>query len=105
MTTIWNFIRALVTAPDVVHWIKKYEAAKAELKRAKLTERDGWMQQGYCIINKSGVMYWNEEFCVASDKSELTCVMDELNYDNPEEGWHLEPFYIAAAPKNENLDD
>lgn len=30
---IWNIVRALVTAPDVVHWIRKYEAAKEENKR------------------------------------------------------------------------
>jgi len=33
MKTIWYIIKALVTAPDVLHWIKKYEAMKKENQR------------------------------------------------------------------------
>lgn len=36
LRTAYNVIRALVTAPDVVHWIKKYDAAK---KRVEELER------------------------------------------------------------------
>ena len=28
--TIWNILRALINAPDAIHWIKKYESAKAQ---------------------------------------------------------------------------
>lgn len=34
--TIWNILRAFITAPDAIHWIKKYDAAKAEIKTLKL---------------------------------------------------------------------
>lgn len=33
---IGMFFRALVTAPDVAHWIKKYEAAKEEIRSLNL---------------------------------------------------------------------
>ena len=33
--TLWMIIRAIVNAPENLHWIKKYEAAKREIAALK----------------------------------------------------------------------
>jgi len=32
---IWTIIKAFVNAPDALHWVKKYEAAKVEIAELK----------------------------------------------------------------------
>jgi hypothetical protein len=35
LKAIWNIMRAMATAPDVAHWILKYDAAKKENDRLR----------------------------------------------------------------------
>lgn len=30
MKTLWNILRALINAPDAIHWIRKYDSCKKE---------------------------------------------------------------------------
>ena len=64
-----------------------------------LTEREGWVQQGYCLVNRDRVMYWGPEN-ISSEHMEHWPALETLQYHERQKQWHIELLY-SAAPKQE----
>ena len=58
LKTIFNILRALVNAPDTIHWIKKYDAAKKE--------RDELKEENRIIKNKNSLLKKQNDLILAT---------------------------------------
>lgn len=69
----------------------------AEAER-KLAEQRAAKPVAYCLMNSEGEMYWNEEECIWSSSGECDGLLEAMQEDEPDDGWHEVALYSAISP-------